>query len=401
MKILAWNIKFFSANRLIGQTTNAFSQLENQRRTTNDSYRAQQSLLYILTTVKQADPDVFVIVEPRASAGNPGTLADAQSGGPAGLIQLLAQMRTSLSANWWLVPPQRINSTRLDPIENYSQYTECIGVYWRSDRLTFTGPWKNTADGPRPINQPIAYAPPWDAVVPNGTTAAGRCLYFTNELKRQGFPTQESRIPFCTTFTEIGGTQRLIELYSVHCDTYQGAQAALALLKLPLAEAEKKVTVIAGDFNINVSAGTTLDATSLSELDETFNLLYPGPGVEILGKGKQYRPTVVKRGPKATPGAYAKKTTLDFGLVHYSNNGFVAPPTCHVVDRVAVSPSPPFLVSMAYPLAAFTRPQNPIGVDVFRGRFNYAKIGTPAAIAASPAVLADGTSDHLPILLTV
>jgi hypothetical protein len=401
MKILVWNIKFFSKNRIVGQTETQYQANENQIRTANDAYRAQATLLYILSTIKQADADVFVIVEPRASAGNPGTLADPDSGGAAGLILLLAHMRSSLGNTWWLVPPQRINTTRLDPIDRTSQYTECIGVFWRSDRVTFTGPWINTAKFPWSNGTAVEYSGEWKNVVPNGTTAAGRCLYFTNENKLQGFPEVTSRLPFCTTFTEIGGTQRLLELYSVHCDTYQGALAADALLKLPFSEADKKVTLIAGDFNINVSASSTLDATSLSALEELFTLLYPGPSVNVIGKGEQYRPTTVKSGPKATPGLYAKKATLDYGLVHFSTNAFVTVPTCQVVDRVAVTPNPPFKQLMSYPLGAFTRQNDPLPVETFRGRWNYAKVGTPAMLAASPAVLADGTSDHLPILLTV
>ena len=405
MKILVWNIKFFSKNRIVGQTATGYSTVENASRTKNDAARALQSLTYIRSTVSRTDPDIFVVVEPRASAGTPGTLADSDSGGPAGLILLLAHLRATLSATWCLVPPLRINSTRTDPIDKGSQYTECIGVFWRSDRLTFTGPWQNTASGARPagVLPAIVYAPPWDAVVPALTTFAGQCLFqdqTKNEPAFVGFPLPTSRLPFRTTFTEIGGTARLIDLYSLHLDTHEGALAATALLKLPFSETHNKLTVIAGDFNVDISGMTTMEGTAMNSLDEFFVQLYPGPATYVLGKGNRYPPTIVKSGPEADPGSYAKKATYDYGLVHYSAGAVPVGQTCQVIDRVAGTPD--FVGrGMSYALKDFTRPEDPIPLDIFRNRVNYAKIGTPAVLASSPAVLADGTSDHLPILVTV
>ena len=417
MKILVWNIKFFSKNRIVAQPSvdKTISPLGNLQRTNNDAQRALQALNYILTTVQLTDPDVFVVLEPGCSAGNPGTLVNKDDAGPAGLIQLLANLRQTTNA-WCLVPPQRINITRQHPVETTSQYTECIGVYWRSDRLTFTGPWANTAAGPNTPGKgaAVVYGDPWVSTVPNGTTAAGRCIYTTpNDNQQQvllGFPDVTSRFPFCTTFTEIGGQQRLLELYSVHCDTKQGAFAADAMLKLPFSQQANKATVIAGDFNINLSYPVGLGATSLSALDGLFGKLFPGPLTKVLGTFDQYPPSMVRPHNKAAPGDYYAKDsaassayrnvpeTLDFAFLHYDQDPQGVVPSCVVINRIS---GVPVATAMADPLADFTRTVNPLTLEVFRTRPNYAKIGTPAKLKTSPAVLADGTSDHLPILLTV
>jgi hypothetical protein len=404
MKVLIWNIKFFAKNRIVGQTATTGGSAEaNEILTKNDASRALASLSYILGTVFVSDPDVFVVVEPRSSAGFPGTLADPDSAGPAGLITLLAALRSELSTQWCLVPPMRINSTRQDPIDPGSQYTECIGVYWRADRMTFTGPWVNTASGPRPTGTAAPYPGAWANVVPPGTTASGTALFahaVEGQLQLIGFPDETSRKPFCTTFTEIGGNQRLLELYSLHLDTYDGGRAVDSLMKIPFRDQNKKVILIGGDINVDVSAMTTYEASALGSLDTNFHRLVPGPAVPILGRDPRYPPTVVKPGQSGTPGSYKRTATYDYGFVHYSPNATpTTAPRCDVLDRVA---GVPLTYAMAYPLSDFTRTvPPPLTLDTFRGRFNYAKIGEPSTLHASPAVLADGTSDHLPILFTV
>ena len=286
MKILIWNIKFFAKNRIVGQTATGGSDQENKLRTKNDAARALQALMYIRTTVWRTDPDVFVVVEPRSSAGTVGTFADPDSAGPAGLVTLLASLRATLSSHWCLVPPARINATRTDPVDKGSQYTECIGVYWRSDRMTFTGPWINTKDGPRPsgVGAPIPYTGVWANGVPNGTTASGTALFARKKegggLELIGFPEETSRKPFCTTFAEIGGTQRTLELYSVHLDTYDGARAVTSLLDIGFTDKDKKITLIGGDFNIDLSGMTTLEASAMSGMNNLFRRLVPGPAVD-------------------------------------------------------------------------------------------------------------------------
>jgi hypothetical protein len=401
MKILAWNIKFFAKSRIVGQTETRFDATENRRRTKNDAARALQSLTYIISTVRRADPDVFVVIEPRASQGTPGTLADSDSGGPAGLIQLLANLRSTLGANWFLVPPQRINTTQIqiDPIEGEgaSKYTECIGVFWNSNKVTFTGPWVNTAAGPANAGVPVTYAAPYDNVVPPGMTLSG-CASFG----LLGFPELTSRRPFLTTFTEIAAPQRLLELYSVHSDTYQGARAAEALRKLQFVDIHNKIIMLAGDFNVNVSAPDGKGYLGMNMLfQQGFARLYPGPIQQYITQFPSFGLTMIHAGPDAMPGAYKKPETFDFALVHLGiNAGDINNSKCEVIDRVAGTP-PNIGRAMSYPLADFTRSIKPLSFGVFRDRFNYAKIGTPAKLDTSPAVFADGTSDHLPILVTV
>lgn len=398
MKILVWNIKFFSLNRIKGQP---FPDIKTRL---DDAARAFASLVYIGLTVKAAAADIFVVIEPRASPGDPGTLVDPDSGGPSGLIELLSNLR-QLDDNWFLVPPQRINSTRQDPIDKGSQYTECIGVFWRNNRVNFTGPWANTAlgIGPATTNVPaVPYDDPWKKVVPDKMSAAGRCLFFEG-LKELGFPDATSRKPFLTTFTEVGGMTRTLWLFSLHNETHsKSARATDALRKLPFAFREKRIiTLLAGDFNINLSAPDTSQATSLCALRDSFGALWPPKMGTILGEGDVYQSTIVMPSSQATPAAYQKPESLDFAFLNYAEGAEPElTPSCQVVDRVAGAPYPPFLTDMIVPLASYAdMPGN--GIDVFRRRWNYGHIGTPTKLEDVLSPVADGTSDHLPILLEV
>ena len=399
MKILVWNIKFFSLNRIKGrsQTTTLA--------TLDDAARALASMMYIALTVKKADADIFVVLEPRASAGKPGTLVDSGSGGPSGLINLLARLG-DVQDGWFLVPPQRINSTRVDPIDPGSKYTECVGVFWRDGKVNFTGPFANTAVGIGPATEAhpaINYNAPWDKVVPANTTAAGRCVYF-NQEGAIGFPEQTSRKPFCTTFTEVGGMKRTLELYSLHNETKAMSDRATdALMKLPFTPGTKKITLLAGDFNIDLSAPSTQQSTALTTVETKFGKLWPPQTGTILGKGAVYQPTTVKKGVEATPGAYFDSAALDFAFLNYTKDAEPPSPftpSCKVVDRVKGDPNPPFSSDMINLLPSYASMADG-GIDIFRGRYNYGHIGTPAKIEEATAPIADGTSDHLPILLEV
>jgi hypothetical protein len=407
MKVLAWNIKFFSKNRIVGQTETRHNALYNKLVTRNDALRASATLTFILFTVRNTDPDVFVVVEPRANAGQPGTLADSDSGGPAGLIYLLAQLREMHSDKWSLVPPQRINSTRTDPINKSSQYTECIGVFWRTDRMQFTGPWHYTTGGDiRPVGVGTAsnYPDPWDKVVPPDTKLAGQCLFPADGETFRGFPDDTSRKPLRTTFNVLDGTGRMLELFSVHLDTYQGARAVDNLVSLPYADAANKVIMIAGDFNVDVSAADGKGFVALNNLsfrNAGFGRLYPGPYQDYINRFPQFQPTSCYPGNEATWAAYKIATTYDFAMVHLGKNaGDIDQSKCQAVDRVAGTP-PGAGVAIMTPLRFFTNTNDDQQLTAFRSRENYGRIGTPAFIPDSPTMLADGTSDHLPILVTV
>ncbi|WP_437794675.1 hypothetical protein [Sorangium sp. So ce693] len=404
MKILVWNIKFFSLNRIKGQP---FPDIKTRL---DEAARAWASRLYITLTVKAAAADIFVVLEPRASPGTPGTLVDPDSGGPSGLIELLSHLR-GLDDNWFLVPPQRINSTRQDPVDKGSQYTECIGVFWRNNRVNFTGPWANTARGIGPATTDVPAVPyddPWKKVVPDGMSAAGRCLFFKGR-EELGFPDATSRKPFLTTFTEVGGMTRTLWLFSIHNETHgKSDRATYALGKLPFSPGEKTITLLAGDFNINLSAPDTSQAASLSALQEGFGDqqegfgdLWPPKMGTILGKGDVYQSTRVLSALEATPAAYHMPESLDFAFLNYTEGAepdFT--PSCQVVDRVAGAPYPPFITDMSVPLASYAdMPDN--GIDVFQRRWNYGHIGIPTKLKDALTPVADGTSDHLPILLEV
>ncbi len=389
MRVLMWNIQSFTMSRI------------NDNRGANSVERAasaEKSLantMYIVDTVREADPDIFVVLEARTGQGPVAQLATGN--GPAGLIHLLAELREWNSANWYLVPPLRVNPP--DPLA-IATHTETVGVYWRDDRLQFTGPFvwpggANNATGPPipPGGAPgAAYPPPWNAVVPPGTTAAAWCRFYNNGNEIL-FNDNVHRRPYLTIFRERAGAQRIINLFSVHLKPGVNAQTAASRLSgIPGAPGAGQFTLVAGDFNINLAAPTMLQLAALQ--------LW-GPGWANYGRISPagQAPTMIEANPAALPGAYLRNFCLDFGFIRYAA-GQAPPigqgPVTGVVDRVAgtaaVAPLPLFTKDMVQALGTIAGIVDPAEqARVFRTRWNYGHISPPAP----------GTSDHLPILMQV
>jgi hypothetical protein len=202
----------------------------------------------------------------------------------------------------------------------------------------------------------------------------------------------------------LDGTGRVLELFSVHLDTYQGARAVDNLVSLPFADADKKVIMMAGDFNVDVSTSDGKGYVALNNLrfrTVGFGRLYPGPIQTFYTRHPQFGPTICYAGNFATWAAYKSATTYDFAMVHLGQNaGNIDNSMCQAVDRVVGTPEGVGFAMMTR-LGLFTNVNDDQQLTAFRSRENYGRIGTPARIPDSPTVLADGTSDHLPILVTV
>lgn len=389
MRVLMWNIQSFTMSRI------------NDSRGANPVERAasaEKSLantMYIMDTVQEADPDIFVVLEARTGQGPVAQLATGN--GPAGLIHLLSEIREwTGSPNWSLVPPLRVNPP--DPLA-IATHTETVGVFWRNDRLTFTGPYVWPGGGANASGPPIApggaagavYPAPWNAVVPGGTTAAAWCRYYDNNGAEVLFNDATHRRPYWTVFQELAGAGRTINLYSVHFKPGVNAQTAVARFSgIPVAPGAGVFDVVVGDFNINLAAPTLIQQAALQLFGwDNFGRVSP-PG---------NAPTMIAANGNALPGAYLRNFCLDFGFVRYGagtqpalGNGPVAGAINRVAGTVAAAPLPAFTRDMAQALATVAGIVDPAEqARVFRTRWNYGHISPPAP----------GTSDHLPILLQV
>jgi hypothetical protein len=418
MRILVWNIKFFSEYRIVGQGGSTAAL------TDADARRAMASLIYIVSTVVAAQPDIFVVTEPRATPGQPGELADANSGGPAGLRTLLTQLQQWVAPTWYLVPPVRINTTQTPVLKRKDRnnqvfyelgaergpYTECIGVFWDNAKVNFTGPWVHTATGIAAGGAGVAYPAPWNATVPAlpaPTTAAGQAVFTKASGSALNFPDFNSRKPFRTTFVEaVGATPRTLDLYSVHNEVVaRAAGATNSLRSLPFDKlTPHRMTLVAGDFNLNLTGLGGEKLIAVDALGGWLGIKLQPPSWWSFGMGRtRYDPTSVLSATYAEPGAYHTETAYDYAFLNYAPLARPAAPfapSLAIVDRVAGTPNPPFDSDMAQDLGNYAAMPGG-GVDVFKRRYNFAHIGTPAYLDTEPAVYADGTSDHLPILLEI
>lgn len=253
-KVLSWNIKSFHSNKIlepVPPTQDEYGLWQVTRDYVGES---------LLATLRQADPDIFVVQEVSSNASNwakrgLGTLIGG--GGEVALLRLLAQLRL-FAADWALVPAVRLN--------NAASGIEGIGVFYRSDRMQFSGPlyWP----GPNTVSStPIVavaietptsgYPAPWQACLPaRDAKCAGQVIYRKPDNSLVGFPAAGDRKPFYTIFREIA-TGRTIHLASVHLPPSNVASAKKAL-KVVLSTipaiaqpAANSVGIVIGDFNLD------------------------------------------------------------------------------------------------------------------------------------------------------
>ncbi|KYF99796.1 hypothetical protein BE20_58125 [Sorangium cellulosum] len=402
MKILVWNIQFFTKRR-IEPRSEGFD--EDPDAEVEDFLRTLANITYITSTVRQAAPDIFVIVEPQASQGAVSSLA--AGGGPDGLLHLLGDLRKYMEGtDWRLVPPLLLNPQ--DHLASKT-YTECIGVFWNDKILQFTGPWVWTANGAWPGGVGVAYDAPWKAAVPDGNTAAGQCLFSDGKSGSLGFPKAWNRRPFLTRFTERA-TGRVLKLYSVHTTPASAADAVAQMREIRgMSPGDGEITVVTGDFNVDLNSDSTEASQQLTWLgvDQRLQLVKTPSSHSFLKT--VYETTRVKARTKATWANYKTKKAIDYAFVGYGKGARQPPefqPTVAVVDRVAGTPSPPFDADMQTALAEYptiqpTEEDPDLALTTFLSRWNYGHIAQPQRADKTDDTTLDGTSDHLPILVTV
>jgi hypothetical protein len=401
MRILIWNIQNLTLTRVYdpsGETPD--EQADNDDRTL-------ANLTYIVRTVHEASPDVFVVIEPRCETGVVGSLAAGN--GVNALAWILQWIRHHLSPQWMLVPPLVVNPQAFEDGLAKATRSETVGVFWRNDTLDFTGPWwwpaAAAATGP-PVPGPAAsanYPAAYDGVtVPAGTQRAP--AYAWTDMDNAGqpflFPKDKDRRPLLTSFTERGGAHRSIGLLAFHPSPSCAPQAISILgrlLQQHCRPGPNELTVAAGDINIDLMNTPALDAQALMFLEDAawtdtpYTRVAPAPPT----------PTMLRRSAGraanelATPAQYLKDDCLDYGWVRYGAGTApaVGAPAATVVNRIAgaaaAPPFPPLTTDMTMPLAAFPGLADPNAA--FRTRWNFGHISPPD----------QGTSDHLPVLLVV
>lgn len=377
MRLLVWNIQFFTKSRISDNSGGTIAEqgLNAERTLANRNY--------IISTINLADPDVFVVLEVRSSQGPVGELATGE--GPNGLLYLLKLMRSGCSTEWCLIPPLRVNP---HDIMGANTYTEAVGIFWRNDRVDFTGPWfwpkDDSATGPSipPTQNPGAdastYPSPWDQAVPAHTYVApcidifkkgGERVILADPLKLGKY----ARRPVFTTFQERGGMQRTIRLFSVHTKPSQARQALIELTAMhPLLwkPAANEVTVFAGDFNINLlKTDSVPDNTALNYFKKDIDDGTPRHLIPFLPAQASYPPSVFHTRNDAQPSAYLKNSVYDYGFVTYGTGSYPGvDPAAVVINRVAgVVPGgilPPFTSDMVISLTDLDS-QYMWGTDVY------------------------------------
>jgi len=404
MKILAWNIQWFTLSRVEGTSVGSFADVFM------DADKVFANRRYIVSTVREADPDVFVIVEARCTySWTLGSLATGD--GPQALLLVLALLRDQLSSDWCLVPPLVINPSQLEPA-----YTETMGVFWRNDRLRFLGPfaWPTNQAGnaPSPTGPPVPwdaphaaqYPEPWNAAMP--TTPAGDMYqaafirWIDGERRAVYFNQSQFRRPVLTAFAERDGAKRGIRLISFHLPPNANAQEALShLLDCQPGfwqPGNNQLTVLVGDFNLDLNGSVGDQQPWHLLVQNGFEQILP-PQIQVPGRTFSiYSPTTYTQVNDATPNGYRRSACYDYGAVAYGPGARPAQQYPAVVaERVdgtpAAPPLPGFSVEMGRNLAWLRQiPHDGLRNALFRQRWNYGHIARP-----------DGTSDHLPVFMVV
>lgn len=288
-RILYWNIEKFAFNKIADPS---IKRQHGSSLTKAECATDRRDL--ILDVVDAARPDILVVVEVTQPFATLGALADMA--GRDGCNSLLESLRLK-SAAWALVPPLQTGAH------------EAVGVFFRSDRLCFSGPnvWPGGNGTAQPAGgvtgtYPLAAAgflPPTRTVPAGAQYNAGapedRCAALLRYRYAAGtgavlagtamdFGT--ARAPYCVTFYELGGAQRNLTLFAVH-PSPKPLLAHSFMQKLAQAAEivdgidANEVRVVVGDFNINLmkKSDLTLNGNYQYLLDENYSLAIAPLGV--------------------------------------------------------------------------------------------------------------------------
>ncbi|MGB8195031.1 MAG: hypothetical protein WCF67_24055 [Chitinophagaceae bacterium] len=399
VKLLVWNIQNFTLNKIdwtIGDTVyDDFSPTRNSYK-----FGAQYNTLrndYILNNVSLTDPDIFIVIEVVSGRGPKGSLITSK--GAAGVTTLLARLRT-LNNNWCLVPPLKLtDEIQVGEIEDQQEhqhllellgegsYTEGIGVFFRKDRVSFTGPyvWPNQPANNNahkiavPANGAVSgpYPDIWQACLPVGNHFAGQ-FEFRDNTGEKLFPAQGSRRPFFTTFRELHGNQRDISIASVHFPPQKNpAVAALnnlaTFLSTNVPLGNNAAMLIVGDYNINPYADA-MNSLSAALLNTGFT--------PLINRDNKRTSTMYYTNSNATPFVYIKdRQPLDNIAVRAGSSFDANDLDLRIINRVVESS---ILFTDLNVIQSL--PTKDLQDEIFRKPLNFKKIGP------NP-----GTSDHLAV----
>lgn len=255
-RILYWNIKNFTNKRINGTKYEDVSD--------SDDYDAlppgrQVGDAIVDTLTRPTDAagtavelDFIVIVEVKATGGNPPEGALVRGEGKNGCLTFLSQLRRRVPgrAAWMLVPPVVVGE---------KGKREAVAVFYRSDRWHFLGPESrfNTCGelgmptlpvGTIPMNAPLRPGEQFD----KGT---GQYKFELRPGWPAIFPTQADRKPWLTVFCDANDPARVIRLFAVHTSPNWGWQATESIAAVtavwqdaPIAA--NQADVVLGDFNV-------------------------------------------------------------------------------------------------------------------------------------------------------
>lgn len=393
MEVMAWNIQNFSNNKLGVAAVQA----------------CIMSTIYAPAPGGAMFPDLLVVIEPCARPTNIGAVP--VTSGAVGLAALLVLLQAQ-DANWRAVPPVCLGA---------AGRAEAIGVFYRQNILTFTGPhvWSNYFPVPAAqlggvttapwtaefyAGPPVAavYPAPWNAAPLAAAGAPAPQIFFPNAANTGfiQFPQADFRRPLRTTFTIIatGGT---LDLWSFHTSpsVIMGVNQAVAAMvnlatvpDLAVAPAANSIRIICGDFNID--AATPADYLAgygaLALLGYTPQL--GTAGASLLNPPP---PTFFETGNIA-PNNYLSALSLDNFLTWDVGR---PPIGAWVINRVTGAPGP-WITDMANTLAAINLlPAGAPRTQAFRSWANFGHIGNRYHTVNMAGVR--GASDHLPLMLQI
>lgn len=249
--ILYWNIENFGVNKV---------QDPNQIQASADRFQ------YIMRHIADTDPDIFVIIEVETPYNDDrGTLC---TGAGENGLAVIYNLLIAANAYWSLVPALKTG------------VKESVGVFYRSDRVQFTGP-KLWAGGNGPTNDAVTALTASDYVaagwptLPVVAVAGGagvnagvhqnRCaaaVEFRQAPPPLGglgpyFDWGDTRSPYQTTFWDGA---RDINIITVHAPAnFVAATQFLAdmatLPEINGALGANEVRLVLGDFNLNALSG--------------------------------------------------------------------------------------------------------------------------------------------------
>lgn len=419
-KILVWNVCRFDIGKIRVGANPIPNKLNVDQRTWNLSRMLNDSSLW--WTIETAKPDIFVVIEVMTTNGPLGTLIEGA--GQQGLLSVLRDLRRR-DSDWCLIPAPRLNFS--------ATYTEGIGVFYRSSRLNFTGPYvwpanpqQVTIDGlqysikrgiPPGHGQLDLYPSPWDNCLPSESNyRAGQCTFFDASGNMIDFPQQEHRKPFLTTFVEKHDYRRTINLASVHLPPPTQLMSAVSGLKKVVEvlpgfdndqDSPNSVTVVTGDFNLDRNDNNAVQGIAGMFPDPNAAIsIYPDDWLFEAGRCSTYK-LWGKKATSAKSDDYLGNSLYDNALIRYGGDGTFAPDHRGFVGDIvsggrdfantdeAGFPEMPITAQVAhFPLA----PGTPAATKgkVWRYPQNYGHIGVTSGIAPYP-----GLSDHRPFYFEI